>query len=41
MVTQNSITQDYSQAAEQTVQQIQLAPDELAKFQQAKEMGLI
>lgn len=41
MVTQNSITQDYSQAAEQTVQQVQLTPDELAKFQQAKEMGLI
>ncbi|BFM35353.1 zonular occludens toxin domain-containing protein [Acinetobacter towneri] len=41
MVTQNSITQDYSQAAEQTVQQVQLTPDELAKFQQAKELGLI
>lgn len=41
MVTENSITQDYSQAAEQTVQQVQLTPDELAKFQQAKEMGLI
>ncbi|NWK52040.1 hypothetical protein HYG89_05590 [Acinetobacter sp. SwsAc5] len=41
MVTQDSITQDYSQAAEQTVQQVQLTPDELAKFQQAKEMGLI
>lgn len=41
MVIQDSITQDYSQAAEQTVQQVQLTPDELAKFQQAKEMGLI
>lgn len=41
MVTENSITQDYSQAAEQTVQQVQLTLDELAKFQQAKEMGLI
>lgn len=41
MVTQNSITQDYSQAAEQNVQQIQLTPDELAKFQQAKMEGLI
>lgn len=41
MVIQDSITQDYSQAAEQTVQQVQLTPDELAKFKQAKEMGLI
>nr|WP_180051410.1 zonular occludens toxin domain-containing protein [Acinetobacter sp. YH12211] len=41
MVIQDSITQGYSQAAEQTVQQVQLTPDELAKFQQAKEMGLI
>ncbi len=41
MVTQDSITQDYSQAAQQTVQQVQLTPEELAKFQQAKELGLI
>lgn len=41
MVTQNSITQDNSQVAEQTVQQVQLTPEELAKFQQAKELGLI
>lgn len=41
MVIQDSISQDYSQAAEQTVQQVQLTPDELAKNQQAKEMGLI
>lgn len=41
MVIQDSISQDYSQAAEQTVQQVQPTPDELAKFQQAKDMGLI
>jgi len=41
MAFQNYPTEINQQDTEQTVQQVQLTPEEIAKYQQAKEMGLI